>query len=817
MKSVDESYEVFKKFKNDYESYKDIDLSESDTRSKLLDFILIDILGWEEADIEREGYVKPGYFDYELKTSIFRFVVEAKKKSIEFKLPATGNRVKTKTLKKGNEEVIDQVREYVVKRNLLYGVISNGHQFIIGKFLNTDGTDWESNDCIFYDGLEKIDTNFIEFYNLLSKTAILNNNRIKIVGPEYVGKKISESFKLRNRGEELVRNDLSDQLIPIISDIFSEIYNTENLADFEKLKKCYVMNEDVQKNNSELNVLFYDNPPSFDGRISKVRNTENTQEEIKGKILEVNTTTPAPIIIIGSKGAGKTTFIKYFFEIVLDKDVKKNRPVLYIDFRGYTEQQVKDTNAIYSKVLNQLFDVYPNLDLNKLNVLEKIYSKEIKRNKEGIWSSYTSDKEALDKKVSDFLESKVNNQYEHLVKIAEYLNNVCRKRLVIIYDNADQLNEGSQKEIFLLAQSSKIAFKALIMVSLREGYFLKWREKPPFDAYHSTVFHITAPSYKEVLKKRIQYAVDNFKFANVKGDLDAKSFKLSESALSNLFKSLYKTLFLESNSQVLKFLEETSYPDIRSGLEKFNKFLISGHTKITAYIADPNYNIPVWEFIKSVALESRLYYKHDVSLIHNLFYPSPKNRNHFTKIRILNYLFDEAEVQSFKDYFIQFDGVFRTFEKAGYSEDIIIDELTILLDQKLIETSSLSSDIEEGMKVSNKEGVKITQSGIYYIKTLINTFNYLDLVLQDTPIFDQEYFDKLIDGFPSSDEKGKRDLRYRIQNVEMFCEYLRSQEIRDHKDNEMNYSVKALDKNVVDGIMKRGLNSELNRIQRVVE
>ena len=449
-------------------------------------------------------------------------------------------------------------------------------------------------------------------------------------------------------------------------------------------------------------------------------------------------------------------------------------------------------------------------------MLEKIYSKEIKRNKEGIWSSYASDKESLNKKISDFLEARINNQYEHLVKIAEYLNNVCRKRLVIIYDNADQLNESSQKEVFLLAQSSKIVFKALIIVSMREGYFLKWREKPPFDAYHSTIFHITSPSYKEVLKKRIQFAVDNFKFVNVKGDLEAKSFRLSELALSNLFKSLYKTLFLETNSQVLKFLEETSYPDIRSGLEKFNKFLISGHTKITAYIADPNYNIPVWEFIKSVALESRLYYKHDVSFIPNLFFPSPKNRNHFTKIRILNYLYDEAEVQSFKDYFIQFERVFRTFEKAGYSEDVIIDELTVLLEQKLIETSSLSSDIEEGMKVSNREGIKITQSGIYYIKTLVNTFTYLDLVLQDTPIFDQNYFDKLIDSFPSSDDKGKRDLRYRVQNVEIFCEYLKAQEIKDHKDNELNYGVKALDGNIINGIMKNGLANEISRIQKVI-
>lgn len=34
MKNVDEAYESFKKFKSDYESYIDRDLSESDTRSK---------------------------------------------------------------------------------------------------------------------------------------------------------------------------------------------------------------------------------------------------------------------------------------------------------------------------------------------------------------------------------------------------------------------------------------------------------------------------------------------------------------------------------------------------------------------------------------------------------------------------------------------------------------------------------------------------------------------------------------------------------------------------------------------------------------
>ena len=532
--------------------------------------------------------------------------------------------------------------------------------------------------------------------------------------------------------------------------------------------------------------------------------------------MEVNLSTPAPIIIIGSKGAGKTTFIRYFREIVLSDDVKKNRPIVYVDFRGYTEQQVKDTHAIYSKILEQLLDQYPGLNLNKLNVLKKIYSKEIKRNSEGIWAIHKKDDDALEARISGFLEDKTKNQIEHLEKISEYLTNVCAKRLVIIYDNADQLDEGSQKEVFLLAQSSRVSFKALVIVSLREGYFFKWREKPPFDAYQSTIFHITAPSYKQVLRKRIQFTVDKFKYKNIEGPLRSATFKISNDSLSNLFKSLYKTLFGLPNSDILKYLEETSYPNIRSGLEKFNKFLISGHTQVTAYIADPDYNIPIWEFIKSVALESRLYYKHDTSLIHNLFYPSAKNRNHFTKVRLLHYLFDEAEVQSFGDYYVPCARVYKTFEKAGYSEDILSDELTTLLEQKLIETNNLSSDIEAESKVSEVNEIKITQSGVYYIKTLIHTFTYLDLVLQDTPIFNEDRYNELINVFPTSDEKGKRDVLARIKIVHIFCDYLREQEIRDHKDNALNYGVRALDRNIVAGIFDSGLAAEMAENGRLV-
>lgn len=94
MKPIDAAYRSFEQFeKNVFEQYRNEDISESDTRSKVLDYILKDILGWQEFDISREGFVREGYFDYELRTSTFNFLIEAKRNFDEFNLPAKGNEI----------------------------------------------------------------------------------------------------------------------------------------------------------------------------------------------------------------------------------------------------------------------------------------------------------------------------------------------------------------------------------------------------------------------------------------------------------------------------------------------------------------------------------------------------------------------------------------------------------------------------------------------------------------------------------------------------------------------------------------------------
>ena len=77
--------------------------------------------------------------------------------------------------------------------------------------------------------------------------------------------------------------------------------------------------------------------------------------------------------------------------------------------------------------------------------------------------------------------------------------------------------------------------------------------------------------------------------------------------------------------------------------------------------------------------------------------------------------------------------------------------------------------------------ISITSIGVYYIKLLLGRFHYIDLILQDTPIYDDEFYKELAKVFPNSEENGNRNVSQRKLSVEKFVDYLTSQEKSDKK------------------------------------
>lgn len=165
---------------------------------------------------------------------------------------------------------------------------------------------------------------------------------------------------------------------------------------------------------------------------------------------------PNPIILVGSKGAGKTTFINYLFQNNEIKDTWQSHPYIYIDFRQYsTIDDNNFSNIIHKDILEQVYEKYPQLELHSLKALKSIYHSEIQRNDQSIW---LYDKEnALDiyqSKLNAFLEKQLEDPDTHFYKLSLHLITKRRIRLCVVIDNADQFNNKIQEESIFICSSS---------------------------------------------------------------------------------------------------------------------------------------------------------------------------------------------------------------------------------------------------------------------------------------------------------------------------------------------------------------------------
>jgi len=787
MKNIDECHKDFSENRAVFEEYKNQDLTESDTRSKIIDFVFTRVLDWDEQNISREGYVKSGYYDYLFSIPGFKFIVEAKREFKRFNLPIRHKSTSLGIFEKTNKEEVEQVRRYLFEKGLQYAVITNGCQYIIEKFLNIDGSDWKDNRCLIFDGFDDIDERFIDFYNILSKTSVSENAGFGVYLEELVKKEGKTVLStLPEKDNELVRNSLSSEIAPIINNLFGELGRISETMSNELIRECFIENQEIKKNRSEIEKLFSDLPPSWES-VLPARNTASIVTQIKKEIaddnLKFNEDPPNPIVIIGSKGAGKTTFIHYLFSNYSEQ----SHPYVYIDFRNYAEIHDNFTNKIYGDILDRIYEKYGQIELCTRTALCSIYHNEIKRNDSGIWKyNLENNKAEYEKTLSAFFSEKQTDREEHFFRLSEYMIKKRRTRLCIIIDNADQFDIETQKKVFLFAQSINKKGNVIIILSLREGYYYKLRHTPPFDAFACNVYHVTAPHYKDVLQKRIDYALSKIDAleGNSSGDVENKTFNIKNDDVRVFMLGLKTTLFGDHNSEILEFIQETTYPNIRDGLDIFKQFLISGHTKVSEYILRYRTNnhgnlskaIPYWEFIKAVGLDNRKYYKYDISTINNLFYPVKGSCDHFLKIRILRFLNNKLDEGGNTGKYCRAGMLMDEFISIGYTAKYLIAELEELCKWRMVETDEFVSDTENSELVNSDSSICISRKGHYYVNVLVNKLPYVEMALEDTPIFSNDVFSNIKTLFPKSDNYGKRDLRKRVEVAKMFIEYLNNEE-----------------------------------------
>jgi len=734
-------------------------LSETDTRCKIIDPLFLECLNWAEGDIVREENAKHvGYIDYVFKTGNRPlFLLEAKKEGIGFEIHPNFKNRNYKingTISECKELIsaMEQVHEYCAEKGVKLAIVTNGYQYVLFEALKI-GESWREGKCVIFNGFEDIKLNFGQFFKYLNKNSVSNGSLHSLLSDKNDNLTFIRPLdKIPNRTAVLNRNYLHSYIVPFIDFIFTDITDSRKI---DVLTHCYTYEKAIPSTDEEgIKQLFIDRVPHYakDDNIKWFKEGANSAGWFEDKCLDVvrkKEQEGALILLLGGIGSGKTTFIHRFYNVILGRLFKNMW--FYVDFKTAPTTKDKLVEYIYDKIILHF---------------ERVYLDDVKSEFEKMGVSF-------DKKNKETYVS-------HLLAILRCMG----YSVSIVLDNVDKCDFEVQETIFLNAEHIANKFSVLILLALREESYYRSKLSGVFDAYHIKKYHISSPDFEKMILKRIDYLLnllnkddkDISKILNKEVSFDSK--KTEVIAFFKIVKESLKQTTPFYKKPITHFITCISEGNMRIALEMFSNFLSSGNTKVEEMMEvekkGERYHIAEYQFLKSVILNNSRYYRGDNSFIMNLFdFNSEYTNSHFLNLRILNYAFTNRSNQSSLGRgYLEINKLIQEAEDLFISKDAVIDSLKKLAHFDLIRFDNQSKqDIESAMYF------KITATGGYYLVVLVKRFIYLDIIHIDTPIADINVVNEIRRHIDATllDEKFKRTIT--------FIEYLKQMEEQEFADN----------------------------------
>jgi KaiC/GvpD/RAD55 family RecA-like ATPase len=765
---IDVAYDCFKKIVKGLER---LSLSESDSRTKILDPIFKDCLGWTEDDITREEHIHKGFVDYTFRIdSRPVFVLEAKDVGHSFLIPEALKKRRYKingaiSTDKRIGEAINQVHNYCVEIGARYAVVSNGHQFMIFEAIRLFDK-WREGYCVVFSSLEDLTNNFSLFFSILSKKAVIGGSLKKHVVEEHVSLEFKRPLDfVHNEGAICGRNILATRLTPIIAYIFKDITKDSQI---EVLRNCYVRQKQMANTDSVIRSNF-DKLPHYARHydINWFKETETEAGEFQlsfekcSEFLRKEGGLGSVIMLLGGIGSGKTTFVHHFFKIVMAD--REDILWFYVDFGVSPPEIDKIENFIFKRIVENYQEWYRK----KLeDWLKSVGISSVAANSENLLSFFS------------------------MLRYKSYT-------VAIVLDNVDQHSYTSpkyQERVFEYAQHFANQFKTITFVTLREESFFRSTRSGVLDAYHLPMFHIESPNFEELVRSRINFTQE---FLSDKEQEDERRSvtPLGDWKIVKMFFTIISYSIRESRRvgrDILRFINDVSGGDMRQALRFMNAFMTSGNTDIDEMIKVESglpsetpeyvhYQIPLHHIIKSIVLEDYKYYSSSHSHVMNVFQINPQyTYSHFMHLRILAYLSKRTNhFVALDKGFVDINQILEDAETVGINRKAIEDSMCKLSGFGLVEYDNQS---KEGFGTA--QYVRITASGMYYTDELAHSFPYLDLVFMDTPICDEKIVQELRWALSADSIPNKKDrMEARFRRTRTFLKYLKQMEDNELKEN----------------------------------
>jgi hypothetical protein len=677
-------------------------VSEADTRAKLIDKVLTTVLGWPESALSREEQVESGRIDYSLTFRNRRYIaVEAKKEGIAFTFPTTSS----KTLKlsgplltdKTIASVISQVRGYCDDAGIRFAVATNGYAWIVFRAIRED-TPWREAHARIFPTLEQIESHFTDFWNLLSFAAIQKGSLDEEFGSStrLPRKLLRVVDRLYNADLPLERNRLHAQLFPIIQTIFEDIADQDPI---EILQSCYVHTGSLKIVTRDLNTVITDSIPAFIKRQGAEEIVQGANDAGRfGLAIEDAVTKQRGqlYLLLGGIGSGKTTFIKRYQRTV-------GRPVLegkalwfHLDFLRAPIDPVALEEFAWQEMLVQLRTRYHDLNIETRRNIKKAFADEITVLTQTAFRAHMMRAGEFDAAISPYLEKWQAATTSYTPRILAVARSDRKIPIVLFIDNVDQLATAYQAQIFLLAQRITRTIGSATILALREESYYTANLQQTLTAYTSRKFHIASPQFRPMITNRIRFALDIL--VRSSGPIDyvlRHGIALDRTAIAD-FLTIIETSIFEKNRNISRFIEALCFGNMRLALDMFSTFMTSGATDVdkmlNIYRRSGSYFVAFHEFVKSIMLGDRRYYRDQASAIMNVFdCGAERNSSHFTCLRII-YALSLRRGESTREGqgFVEIAQLVSASEDVFDNREDVLRSLNRLVIKQLIEADTKS-------------------------------------------------------------------------------------------------------------------------------
>ncbi|HWK95327.1 MAG TPA: type I restriction endonuclease [Pseudolabrys sp.] len=533
--------------------------------------------------------------------------------------------------------------------------------------------------------------------------------------------------------QQLGVNDFAEPLFSTIAKYFGS--NSDETPD-DVIDRAYVASDEISTYEGVLETYLKDRTAQIAG--NQLRPIDTSKNAATGISTEVQRFSQNPNanarvqLIVGSVGAGKSTFIRRFYRRLMSGDIAKKTRWAFLNF-NVMPPGLDGLKLWIAEQFIKSFAAVNEVDIYEADQIEKIFGAEIRRFERGPAKAlYNNDRSEFVRRRTSLLDDLTKDAVKLSECIARHFSGEMHLGLVVVFDNVDKRSRDQQLAIFEAAQWFKELTKALVLVNLRDSTFEAHRDEPPLDAFINAInFYIRPPRFAQVIRKRLELVLENLQSEVSKRQEYslASGYKIHYPAtkLGSFLLSIYLSLFDDRSVKVAGALEALVAKDVRRALGMFGDIIVSPHiptSQITTTVLGGEQRIQENRIIRALMRGRYKYYNGGSLYIRNVLYANPEyNRPSNLLIPdMLEFLIRnrKSKIDFAQEGYATVGTLIKKMSQLGYDEADISRAVATVVEWGLVEPESLVPG-----SLLESDAVRMHASGFIHMRFFLERNEYL--------------------------------------------------------------------------------------------